>query len=975
MTSILNIFSDNENVESIEKESSFPSLNQGKNFKKYQNRIEDSLEENAELLSGKEGFTNIDTEGKQLTTKTHNIINTNNYSNQQQIIDNLRKEHAKTLQEYNTLAAKISDELNGYVNRVNPSNPYLNKVVTFTTGQSGYVTNQGVFKLIPTPTIWQTLSISQKSQMKLSVPWNNAYNTPGTLIPTNPPLISGTPVKSGQSLGNEGSNVFVNQLLPDVNPKYMDCYAANSKNDNMKFIGGTPPSLTNVSVQNGNFSQPQIANNSYQSIRKIPGWDFGCFLLNNSRDFGFPIPYPNGNQCACIQKTARFSTDVLIPFVSGISYTLSVSACGRPSDGVGNVNPINIGLDGKTFYTLKPVVGKWETFTTTFKPQKTGGQRLTFTGTWLSSVRSTAIQNIKLNVSSESNTGTYSYESCKQAAINNNSRYFALQNVNSSTGKGFCAISNNEPSVKQFGISRVPSKMIELWSSKTAGQPGNIATLSNMGSLQVINPSGKVVYSSPASGAVPNNYLGCYNDKAKRAMTAFNNGKQEYSNSQCQEIANKNKYQYYGLQNSTSGKNAQCMLSNKMTETLQYGKASNCTKISDGSWSGGGMSNAVYSTTPGSNYFLALQSDGNMCVYRGTGPSDNQGGIWCSSTNGKQQSPNPNMVARNGKYGQDWMASGGTLAPGDFIGSSTGNLALVMQVDGNLVLYTYQMETNCQKMSDGKMGGGIGANAVYDIGMNAVRANMGILGFVDDDSNLYTYPSNKQEYTNTYTTIKNLTTNKNDIAGASFGNATTQSCEASCNKNSKCAGFVFDNANKICYPKNASMYPYGGDSNVANNIDIYVRGKQPTTPPLGVSKNTNNTNSVTYQNYIKKGNVGTKYGVSNLSSVQKKQLEQLQTKMNLLSNQINSLTNNFQKGANSAEEQSKQNVKGIKGYLTDLTNTNTQSKDVAGETTGNIQNILKDSDIVVLQKNYDYLFWSILAAGTVLVSMNIVKKQ
>ena len=39
-----------------------------------------------------------------------------------------------------------------------------------------------------------------------------------------------------------------------------------------------------------------------------------------------------------------------------------------------------------------------------------------------------------------------------------------------------------------------------------------------------------------------------------------------------------------------------------------------------------------------------------------------------------------------------------------------------------------------------------------------------------------------------------------------------------------------------------------------------------------------------------------------------------------------------------------------------------------------IENILSDSDIVVLQKNYDYLFWSILATGTVVVAMNIVKK-
>jgi hypothetical protein len=89
-------------------------------------------------------------------------------------------------------------------------------------------------------------------------------------------------------------------------------------------------------------------------------------------------------------------------------------------------------------------------------------------------------------------------------------------------------------------------------------------------------------------------------------------------------------------------------------------------------------------------FFLILQDDGNMCIYRGTGPNDNQGGIWCSSTSGKQQSPNPNMAARNGKYGQEWMLNGATLAPGDFIGSRTGDLALVMQADGNLVLYTFQ---------------------------------------------------------------------------------------------------------------------------------------------------------------------------------------------------------------------------------------------------------------------------------------------
>ena len=38
----------------------------------------------------------------------------------------------------------------------------------------------------------------------------------------------------------------------------------------------------------------------------------------------------------------------------------------------------------------------------------------------------------------------------------------------------------------------------------------------------------------------------------------------------------------------------------------------------------------------------------------------------------------------------------------------------------------------------------------------------------------------------------------------------------------------------------------------------------------------------------------------------------------------------------------------------------------------NIENIVNDSDIVVLQENYKYMFWTTLAVGTVLLTMNIV---
>ena len=69
--------------------------------------------------------------------------------------------------------------------------------------------------------------------------------------------------------------------------------------------------------------------------------------------------------------------------------------------------------------------------------------------------------------------------------------------------------------------------------------------------------------------------------------------------------------------------------------------------------------------------------------------------------------------------------------------------------------------------------------------------------------------------------------------------------------------------------------------------------------------------------------------------------------------------------------QSQANNKGLGKNLKDLNKTKFK---IANFDT-NLENILNDSDIIVLQKNYNYLFWSILAAGVVLVSMNLVRNR
>jgi hypothetical protein len=959
-----------------------PALSQGEKYKYYQKKIKKNLEKKIVYVNSKEGFqglqqieSGIQLNPNGLTAQSMNIINNNNYSSQQQqTISNLQQEYQNTLTEYENLSAQVSGSTTGYFNRVNPNNPYLGKNISIGEGIM-YVTNQGVAKWYPSPEILTATSgnngcPSQQQIVAVNLPWSTNYETAGTTIPTTPPLISGSPMTSGQSCGNEGTNVFVNSMINNPNTSYQGCYADNVSSPLMTFIGGAPPPPSG-NLQNGNFEQPQIASNSYQYISSnstVPGWDFYAVLINNSTAWGYPMPYPSGSQALCIQATQVCGQWIQL---NPGTYTLSFSACGRPGYSGANTIIAYCGNSGTPqqmpeVMSFTPPTTGWQNYTATFSLDYPGNYALGFYGTINNPNNSTAIQNVQFSsTGTSSSSGSYTYEQCQNAAIDGGYQYFALQGVNTSTSQGYCAVSNDQPTATSLGPGMVPSQLNPVWASNTSGQTGNSAILSVSGSLQVINSGGQSVFSTPNSNAQPSNYLGCYGDGPNRAMALYNNGSQQYNNAQCQQIAQQNGSTYYGLQNSTSGTTAQCALSSNLSQSIEYGQAGNCTQISDGSYSGGGYSNAVYNTnTPDSNYTLVL-GDYYLQIERGTSPNDQQGFIWgMDFTKGDV---NPQYVATNGVYGQNWITQGQTLAAGDWIGSPSGYAALIMQSDGNLVLYTFSMVSNCQQMQDGNTGGGVGANALYNIGQVGVQSNMSQVAYIDQNSELHTYPSSNIQYSNVYNEMAGNDSPGNDIPSAAYGNATVESCQSTCNNNPDCAGFAF--TNNVCYPKTSSMYP-NGERGINPNVNLYVRGKSPIAPPVGVPSTVNNTDTITYQNYVNGGAVGNSYGLANATSTQKQQLEQLQSKMNLLTSQINSLTGQFGSGSQQAESQSQMNIQGIQGYLQGLESTNNKIQNFST----NVDRILSDSDIVVLQKNYNYLFWSILAAGTVLVTMNIVKK-
>jgi hypothetical protein len=902
MNSIVNMFNvlDNsiENPKSNYYENknnliSTPALNQGTNFKKYQNKIKTNLRKNINYVNNREGFQTSDISlSNQLAEQSKQILDETSSGTD----SSLQNEYNSILKLYQQKLAEVSGGTNDVISRVNPSNPYLNTNIRFSTGHICYVTNQGVVKWIPSGEIWDSLRNSPgKTYTDVNIPWLPEYDTPGTNIPTNPPLVSGTNMVLGQSCGNEGLNVYVDTLITNTTASYDGCYVNNS----MTFIGGSPP-VSETFITNGNFAQSQIANNSFKYLTwdttTIPGWNFNCVIVNNSSAWGYPMPYPNGNQCACIQNTQELWTANWMNFSAGVKYTITFDACGRNCcDGA---NTIDVRLEaGSPIYTVTPDKNKWKNYSATFTVGSQQSARLSFKGKNSKGDKSTAIQNVVIvKGTSTSPGGTYTYDMCKQASIDGGYKYFGLQNVNTETSMGYCGVSNDGVGVSQKGTAYAINKLIPLWDTKT-NDSGTSASLTDQGALTVYNSSGTAVFNTDNSTAQPSDYLGCYGDRSKRAMAKYQ-GRTDYEG--CKKKATDSGNTFFGLQNSTSGKNAECWFPDYKNDTRMYGKASNCTKISDGTYSGGGWSNAIYSMDNTSIYYLILKDNGNMSIHRGSSPDDDQGLIWESNTKGKQKKANPAYTAKKGKYGKNWIASGSALAAGDFVGSTDGLIYLIMQGDGNLVLYTSDDGENCSKMKDGNTGGGEGASALYELAEIGIPGNLGKIGYVDSNSTLSIY----------------------------------------------------------------------GNSNIKKSKS----GGQPTLKnlPVGISDKIVNVDTLAFENYPKKKKISDSYNLSNANSVQRQQLDQLKTRLDQISQQLTDNTGTLNTDGIKVENQSNLQIQSIGNYLKDYENTNNTIKNFGSKGT-DMKGIIHDSDITVLKENYNYYFWSILAVGTVLVTMNVSK--
>ena len=503
MTSITNMFSNlnyltkNTSDEKNDEDSknylsdTTPALNQGNKFKKYQKKIKSNLEENAAEVSGTEGFDGInldslDLSADGLTKQSNNVITKNDYTSQQSTIANLRQQYANTLKEYENLIAKINSSTKGYLDRVNPSNPYLGKNISFTTGEIAYVTQQGVVKLYTKEILSATAGKNgcpTIQNISINLPWLSTYNSSGMTIPSKPPLITGTPMVRGQSCGNEGKNILVNSLVTKPDSSYVGCYNNIPPATEVMFI----PVMGNSNQANGfaayassiysgdnNFTGPWNAfdnnvntwwhtsvgdsNTAYNDSNGIYTGTHSVSFINSSGqnttekgeylqinlpNFN-PIPLTKysiqGRQGCCGNPNARDPNTWYI-----LGWNTSNSTWYQ----VDYKTNVAFNWQKKTFYIKNPQgYGAYlMLITVAGAPTATTNRYCVQVATWELYTSSNYISNPKQAMN---NIGIMTIDQCKSFALNSGNKYYAIQGVDSA-GNTNCFISNDMAGSQIYG--------------------------------------------------------------------------------------------------------------------------------------------------------------------------------------------------------------------------------------------------------------------------------------------------------------------------------------------------------------------------------------------------------------------------------------------------------------------------------------------------------------------------------------------
>jgi hypothetical protein len=280
----------------------------------------------------------------------------------------------------------------------------------------------------------------------------------------------------------------------------------------------------------------------------------------------------------------------------------------------------------------------------------------------------------------------------------------------------------------------------------------------------------------------------------------------------------------------------------------------------------------------------------------------------------------------------------------------------------------------CNAGKDGKMYGAPWTNPIYNTIEAGIMGNMGKLGYVDADSNLKEYPASMIGLGDTYQMFPNFDSPGNDLANMPKPNSTLQTCRQECTNSTDCHGAVFDTASKNCWLKDKNVYP---NSIKTPRENLLLLTRNPAI--IGVescNKDIKDIDSLQWSKYVNNGSKMTpdeKCGLSTEIAELKKLLDELKSILAELAEKITEKIEALQKENSNINNKMVTDQKQMSDNLITYKQINTELKNYKVASYQNINGMLNDTDTLVLQENYQYIFWSVLAIGLVIITMNNVR--
>mgnify|MGYP001081794685 CR=1 FL=1 len=420
-----------------------------------------------------------------------------------------------------------------------------------------------------------------------------------------------------------------------------------------------------------------------------------------------------------------------------------------------------------------------------------------------------------------------------------------------------------------------------------------------------------------------------------------------------------------------------------------------CSKLVDYSYQCGGGEFKAGQVSAGSNinvdcsqeeslckFYIILGNDANLSIYKGAvGITDNL--IWSTNTSGRQMNQNPDSTSIKGKYERNYLNVGETLGNNEKLCSDDGSCFLIMQSDGNLVLYVWKSSEGCTKDADDNTIGKTNNVGLYTFNQMGNPNNIGKLSYVDRNSTRYNIPANMQKLTKVYNNLyPGINLPGNNFPSMPLNNISKSGCESQCNEAEDCYGYVYVNDTQTCWLKEK---PEDISFNY-NNPQVSTSLKIPTWTGQDPSCSTKreNIDSILFENYPTGGDWQSNMSCSQqlISKTTNNNLQSITDKLNSLGQQLVDETNidleNSQNMQIQMAEQNKIAEQDIMEYDKVQAEINYLTKGRHREGMTNLEDIKameQDASLWVNMENSEFVLWTLIALGLVSATIYFSSKK